>query len=650
MLQVETITRTTARIGAEMTERPRQADRPTRAQDAAGTPAHDKSDERVGVADRDVDASTEVRHCFTEQAWMLIESGPWSFCWIGIFHKHWEGIALHCGASRAEGTFPRTGSELPDSGAILLASQLAAEHGQPLILPDTRNELDFRQLETLTSAHGVGALVIIPVRFGERPGALWLGVDESRELSQTEVAYSRYAAATFINQWRLSESTARLEEAVQAQSEQLDEFAQIQNYDAQQREHLEAVGSIQDTLLPIVLNEQGLTALTETAAALLNKPVLLFDPFDRLVTQSRASTAALQSAEIGLGPHLRMYFNRDGAKADFVTIGGQRFLIVPLFSERRTLGNLCINFPGPPGNDREIALAEHVGLFFALELLKRRIRLDVQLRLSGDFFRSLLSDTGISPRVVADRASQFGFDLVRPSATLRARITPAPTDDWFGTLSATAWLLRAKLAEVGASAVVSPSSDSDMVIVVNADPAPLLRDQILPAVRATLDEVLARQPGRFVLDIGVGTIGVGIDGIRASHDTAVKALALIDALGLQGTDLDITDFATYGLLLDIETAEQERYIHRLLGPIYEYDAQHSTDLLKTLEYFLDALGSVQRCADKLYLHPTTVRYRLARVEELTRLQLDNSEHRLALSLALHLHRLSAWNSRPGPAT
>jgi sugar diacid utilization regulator len=436
-------------------------------------------------------------------------------------------------------------------------------------------------------------------------------------------------------------------EALRARAEQLDELAKLYEAAKQRAEELAETCRIHDELLPLVLNEKGLQAIVDTGARLAGKPVMVFDRFDRVIAHADTADEILRTSEIALGPHLRMYFNRDGARPDFVAIGGQRFLVVPLTSDGRTLGNLCLHYAEPPASDRDVIRAGHVGHFVTLELLKQRIRLDVTLRLNIDFFGSLISDAPDSQAMLANRASLLGLDLVHPSAALMVRITPMPDGDWFDILSIAAWRLRTKLAGVGASGAVFPTSSAEIVVVVNADPAPLLRDQILPAVRATFCEVLARHGSDFTIDIGVGTVEVGIDGIRASYDTAAKALSLIDALGLRDRDLDLRDFATYSLLLDVREEEQEKYIQRVLGPIFDYDAQHSTELVKTLECYVDMLGSVQRTAEALYLHPTTVRYRLARIEELASLQLDNSEHRLTLSLALRLHRLYLARTQKG---
>jgi DNA-binding PucR family transcriptional regulator len=78
------------------------------------------------------------------------------------------------------------------------------------------------------------------------------------------------------------------------------------------------------------------------------------------------------------------------------------------------------------------------------------------------------------------------------------------------------------------------------------------------------------------------------------------------------------------------------FTDRLLGPLVAYDAAHRTDLLATLEAFLDCDGSWTRCAARLHLHVNTLRYRIGRIERLTGRDLSTFPGRVDLYLALRL--------------
>jgi DNA-binding PucR family transcriptional regulator len=78
-----------------------------------------------------------------------------------------------------------------------------------------------------------------------------------------------------------------------------------------------------------------------------------------------------------------------------------------------------------------------------------------------------------------------------------------------------------------------------------------------------------------------------------------------------------------------------------LGPFREliervraYDREHSSDLIRTLQAFFAANANASEAADRLYLHRNSLPYRLARVQELTGLDLKDHRARLALQLGL----------------
>jgi DNA-binding PucR family transcriptional regulator len=73
---------------------------------------------------------------------------------------------------------------------------------------------------------------------------------------------------------------------------------------------------------------------------------------------------------------------------------------------------------------------------------------------------------------------------------------------------------------------------------------------------------------------------------------------------------------------------------RLLGPLEEYDAQHDAELLPTLRSFLACDGSWSVCAQRLYVHVNTVRYRIGRIEALTGRDLSALPDRVDFFLAL----------------
>ncbi len=74
----------------------------------------------------------------------------------------------------------------------------------------------------------------------------------------------------------------------------------------------------------------------------------------------------------------------------------------------------------------------------------------------------------------------------------------------------------------------------------------------------------------------------------------------------------------------------------------------NTELARTAEVFLDRAGQASRAAAELGIHRQTLYYRLARVQQLTGLDLNDGEARLLLHMALKAARL--WAGPPDEYT
>jgi DNA-binding PucR family transcriptional regulator len=117
--------------------------------------------------------------------------------------------------------------------------------------------------------------------------------------------------------------------------------------------------------------------------------------------------------------------------------------------------------------------------------------------------------------------------------------------------------------------------------------------------------------------------------------------------------LAFEETGAYRLLLPAmseDPAELRRFHDETVAPLVAYDDQYETELVKTLEAFLDADGNVAKTSQKLFTHRHTVRYRLERVRELTGLDVGSTDGRERLGLGLKAMRVLGIALPQGPAT
>jgi PucR C-terminal helix-turn-helix domain len=78
-----------------------------------------------------------------------------------------------------------------------------------------------------------------------------------------------------------------------------------------------------------------------------------------------------------------------------------------------------------------------------------------------------------------------------------------------------------------------------------------------------------------------------------------------------------------------------------LERLRQFDTENKTDMVDTLRIYLESLGSVSTAAARLYLHGNTMRHRLARIAEVSGVDLDDPRQWLALGLMLAAKEHSA---------
>ena len=88
-----------------------------------------------------------------------------------------------------------------------------------------------------------------------------------------------------------------------------------------------------------------------------------------------------------------------------------------------------------------------------------------------------------------------------------------------------------------------------------------------------------------------------------------------------------------------DPAELQRFYAETVEPLVAYDEQYETDLVQTVEAFLDSDGNVAGTAPELFTHRHTIRYRLERVRELSGLDVGSTDGREKLSLGLKAMRV-----------
>lgn len=126
--------------------------------------------------------------------------------------------------------------------------------------------------------------------------------------------------------------------------------------------------------------------------------------------------------------------------------------------------------------------------------------------------------------------------------------------------------------------------------------------------------------------------------------------ALFRALDVGARFVRFDDDRDVGWLPTDESSQRE-VVERILGPAIVYDREHGSELVRSLEVWLENDRSTQRTARALHVHPHTLAYRLRRLRDLTGRDLSRTADTVDVWLALRARRLlerEAVSSSRGP--
>jgi purine catabolism regulator len=187
---------------------------------------------------------------------------------------------------------------------------------------------------------------------------------------------------------------------------------------------------------------------------------------------------------------------------------------------------------------------------------------------------------------------------------------------------------------VAAFASAEAGADSDLHLRLNERGVPHLLNKRTEA--SVLMMVHGDREIRTLLQEAGSPVGLS-DPVSSSSRVAD---AYREALwALQGARATGSEIVCYGEdaaspFLPRDHGELRAIVHHMLGPLLEYDAEHSTPLVASLRIYLARNRSLKETSEALHVHKQTVIYRMRRVEELTGRRLGRIEDIVDFWLAL----------------
>lgn len=403
---------------------------------------------------------------------------------------------------------------------------------------------------------------------------------------------------------------------------------------------------LQQALQRHAASRRGLTTMLNEIARMLDRPVVIHDRHGSVInrglphTQGRSWDA---HRALAAGADFVRRFdleNRTTYEDDWQVIESPAGITAPLIMDGVLLGYVSALTAGDRPDDFDLMALEYSVSTLARELATQRptvIEPETR-RAARDWIADWLNSPVTDDALLAIRASQDAFEPGLWYAVVLFHWTPGNERSQVAfSPERMVKLLQNEVRQRRIHAPIGQYADRAVMLFPLDEPQ---QTQRLKQLVGWLHEALTQAAPDGVITAGVGRPAMGLTTLRTSFREADRALALPPQVWDTVPVAFFGDVSLYGLLLNVNEPDMlTQFCDQWLSTLIDYDAQHNTDLLPTLSAYFANNGNMARTAHLLNIHRNTLVYRLGRITEILQLDMDDSNVRLNLHLALKIHRL-----------
>jgi DNA-binding PucR family transcriptional regulator/putative methionine-R-sulfoxide reductase with GAF domain len=489
-----------------------------------------------------------------------------------------------------------------------------AETRRPAVVPDVGKEPHWKWVPGLDEDR-FHSMLSVPIESGPRlVGVLNVQTIELRDFDAGDIDFLRAIAAQVAGILERSELQRRME--VQLHEIQLSH-------------------DIHERFTRLSLEGAGIQSILDAVGSLAGGRAALY-------SQDGYRVRGAGQASDGMPPriHVPNPLAQPGAREVRINAGrpARALDVVPVRAGADLLGVLAVGVDEQTvdSHGRRRAL-EHGSTVLALELSKERAAAEVERRLRGDLVEEVLAGGLESDEAerVARQAERLGHRVPHRAWV----VVLEPDDD--ETEAALAARGQQDRLDAALSGLIRSRMPGALTLVRSASAVFLVPDEVAPEL-ASVEKLAGliltaathtMKPGSA--SVGIGNLATSVSELARSHIEARQALRLTRRAGGRGRVASYRSLGAFRLLLEVQSPDAlRRFVEELLGPLLEYANSRDTPLLETLDALSAARWVRRAAARQLGIHINSMSYRVERIQNLSGLQLDDPETRVAISIAL----------------
>ena len=315
-------------------------------------------------------------------------------------------------------------------------------------------------------------------------------------------------------------------------------------------------------------------------------------------------------------------------------------LITPIIVQNSVYGYISIIKNMKEMDELESSFIERAANICALHILNKKTAIDTEQRMKGELLEEVLLQPKLDSNITK-KLSFLGYNLNKSYYVFIFRLQNQSfdfqKDELVNDVKEEIMNVLRKYSSSAKENILISNSFGQVHALLSEELLQYYKWNIKKFGESVLKEVKRKFPSSQIL-IGVSNICLNIHAAHEGYKQAKKALEIGQ---INNENQQVFLFSAIGhisILLDARNPQElETYADNILGSIYNYDIQKSSELIKTLYFYLNNECNLHKTARFLNLSIGGMRYRLANLKERFNLDMMNSTTRREVQMAIDIY-------------
>lgn len=408
---------------------------------------------------------------------------------------------------------------------------------------------------------------------------------------------------------------------------------------------------VQERFTALALQCEDVGVIVKTLEELVGNPVAVYDKNFKCIRSTDPAIKTFEAPEeYSFREAISDKFFYYRQKVCFPDLNNQRVsqIVVPIQAFNQIRGYLTIAELNRPITEMDFISIEQAATVTTLDMVKHFAVKEVENKFKNDLIEHILSGELISSNA-EERINMMDWNLDRPYYVVLFDLKNI--DDYLSENdSQHKMAIQSLKSEV--TRIISGSlktHTSDFIIGNKGDKVVLLwplakfKEDSLENLKKIVKEAqcqVKKSMKELMMEVGIGDVAKVREEIPRSYKEAMDALSYGEMTNKECSVVAFTDLGVFRILCKFaEGNTLTEFIPKPLMKILEYDEENEGELVKTLEVFLECNGNASKAAKELFIHYKTILYRLERIKEIAKLDLEDSNTRLELEMGLKMLHL-----------